>query len=139
MPLNKALRRLYKSIALVVTMRKRGGGGVGSEAKRASDFALDPTLGVGAGAAADSADSTSPDPLSIDQVQAFLAPSPPKDSAQRLGSHRRSATCLHDLNYATNDPLSNSIVITPEVLSALYTIASSSVLLVAFISMTDVG
>jgi hypothetical protein len=43
------------------------------------------------------------------------------------------------LNYATNDPLSNSIVITPEVLSALYTIASSSVLLVAFISMTDVG
>jgi hypothetical protein len=64
-------------------MRKRGGGVVGSEAKRASDFTLDPTapLGVGAAAAADSPHSSSPDPLSIDQVQAFLASSPSKDSA----------------------------------------------------------
>jgi hypothetical protein len=95
MPLNKALRRLYKSIALVVTMGKRGAGGVGGKAKRASDVSPDlpPPFDVRTGAAAESmaaaaafltvplADSTSPSPLSLGEVQQYLAPSPSNTSA----------------------------------------------------------
>jgi hypothetical protein len=44
-----------------------------------------------------------------------------------------------NLKDAKSDPLSNGFVITAEVMSALSTIASSSVLLVAFIFMKDVG
>jgi hypothetical protein len=67
--------------------KRGGGGGVGSKAKRASDIPADPPAPSGVGAAGAAlhtpplADSTSPDPLSLDQVQLFLAPSPTEDSA----------------------------------------------------------